>query len=591
MKNRYVKKVLPLLLCMVVLAGCSKKAVDAEATKQEGNNSSQTVKKKDPGKIEKYKLRDRDAIYAYDDDTSVVTMYLTVSRGNAAENTDHTWDEINSYSVYDYEQMGVDRYQVNGILQVGDENGPKSGEIGYGEEVPNVTVNVRGQTSSREQQKNYKIKLKEEKGLWRGQRTINLNKHQNEGLRFRNKLMYDLMKQVPQIVSLKTQFVHLYVKDETEGAADSFQDYGLYTQVEQLNKTGLKNHGLDSNGQLYKINFFEFYQYEDVIKMEEDPDFNKEEFEKLLEIKGNTDHTKLIDMLEELNDFSIPTDKILDKYFDSENIAYWMGFMMLTGNYDTDCRNVYLYSPLHSNKWYFIPWDNDSALKQGENENLGYVDGKGWQAGISNYWGNVLFKRCLKSEKFREELDAAVEDLKSFLTAERINSMADTYRKVVKPYVYRMPDEMNAPLDTSEYDEVAKTLSNEVKDNYYHYKDSLEKPMPFYIGVPTIEDGKLHITWEGAFDFQAEDITYTVELASDYLFQNVIFEKSNVKVPEVTTTLPDAGQYFVRVRAKNESGKEQDALDYYVTDSGKNYSMKCFYIRFDGTVKEDVYEE
>ena len=50
------------------------------------------------------------------------------------------------------------------------------------------------------------------------------------------------------------------------GTSDSFADYGLYTQVEQLNKTGMKAHGLDSNGQLYKINSFEFYRYEDVIK-------------------------------------------------------------------------------------------------------------------------------------------------------------------------------------------------------------------------------------------------------------------------------------------------------------------------------------
>ena len=48
------------------------------------------------------------------------------------KNTYHTWKEINSYSVYDYEDMGVERYQVAGLLQVGDENGPTEGEVGYG---------------------------------------------------------------------------------------------------------------------------------------------------------------------------------------------------------------------------------------------------------------------------------------------------------------------------------------------------------------------------------------------------------------------------------------------------------------------------
>ncbi|MFR4625803.1 MAG: hypothetical protein ACLT8Y_03970 [Dorea formicigenerans] len=56
--------------------------------------------------------------------------------------------------------MGVDRYQVAGLLQVGDENGPTSGNVGYAEEVPNATVQIRGQTSSSNAQKNYKIELK-----------------------------------------------------------------------------------------------------------------------------------------------------------------------------------------------------------------------------------------------------------------------------------------------------------------------------------------------------------------------------------------------------------------------------------------------
>lgn len=78
-----------------------------------------------------------------------------------------------------------------------------------------------------------------------------------EGLRFRNKMAYDLIRGIDQMMGLRTQFVHLYVKDETSGS-DSFDDYGLYTQVEQLNKTALQVHGLDQErptvqGQLLRI--------------------------------------------------------------------------------------------------------------------------------------------------------------------------------------------------------------------------------------------------------------------------------------------------------------------------------------------------
>ena len=54
------------------------------------------------------------------------------------------------------------------------------------------------------------------------------------------------------------------MKDMTKGGSGEYEDYGLYTQVEQINKTYLKMHGLDKNGQLYKVNFFEFQRYEDI---------------------------------------------------------------------------------------------------------------------------------------------------------------------------------------------------------------------------------------------------------------------------------------------------------------------------------------
>ena len=455
------------------LTGCtaSGETGNASETKTE---QQETIEKAETQDINDVHLRDKDSLYENDDETSVVTMYLTVSQGNSSEGTNHTWKEINSYSVYDYDKMGVDRYQTAALLQIGDESGPQSGEVGYGENVPNATVQIRGQTSSRYAQKNYKIELKKNKGTWRGQRTINLNKHQTDGMRFRNKLSYDLLKGIPQLMSLRTQFVHLYVRDLTEGNSTEFQDYGLYTQVEQLNKTGMKNHEMDSNGQLYKINLFEFFRYEDVIKKEDDPTYDQKAFEKLLEIKGDSDHTKLIDMLTDLNDNSKSIGNILDQYFDRENLTYWMAYQILTGNTDTQSRNTYLYSPQNSDTWYLIAWDNDSSFKTTEYIVKNRSEQGSWDCGVSNYWGNVLFRRCLQSEDFREELDAAIQDLRSYLSVERISSMIEKYRTVTQKYLYQMPDRMNAPLTEAQYDTVASAIPSEVEQNYELYKESLE---------------------------------------------------------------------------------------------------------------------
>ena len=573
------------------LTGCTTLENTGDTSKKQ-TEQQEEIEKAETQDIDDVHLRDKDSLYENDDETSVVTMYLTVSQGNSSEGTDHTWKEINSYSAYDYDKMGVDRYQTAALLQVGDESGPQSGEVGYGENVPNATVQIRGQTSSRNSQKNYKIELKKNKGTWRGQRTINLNKHMGEGMRFRNKLAYDLMKKIPQMLSLRTQFVHLYVKDNTDGTSDSFADYGLYTQVEQLNKTGMKAHGLDSNGQLYKINSFEFYRYEDVIKKEDDADYDQKKFEEYLEIKGNSDHSKLIEMLDTVNDYSIPIDEILNQYFDTENITYWMAYQILTGNVDTQNRNTYIYSPLNSDTWYFISWDNDGSFMRTEYQIRQFADQGSWESGISNYWGNVLFQRCLKSQTFRDKLNDAILDLKeNYLTEDRLTTMIESYKSVVKPYAYSMPDQMNEPLTEEQYEQVAAAIPGEVEKNYQLYLESLEKPMPFYIGVPVIENNKLKLVWDVSYDFDAEDITYTVEVARDYLFQDVIYRSENQPLPEMAMDVPEAGQYFVRVRAGNKSGYTQDAFDYYVTDSGKNYGMKCFYVTEDNQIEEDTYDE
>ena len=559
-----------------------------ETVERQSGGGSASVEKNPSGSAH---LRDNDELYTVYDDSGVVTMYLTVSRGNDAENTNHSWSEINHYSVYDYDAMGVPRYQVNALLQVGDENGPLEGELGYGEEAPNATVQVRGQTSSKYNQKNYKIKLKKDKGSWRGQRTIALNKHQEDGLRFRNKLAYDLMRGIPQMMSLRTQFVHLYVRDLTGGVDNGFEDYGLYTQVEQLNKTALQAHGLDSGGHLYKVEYFEFFRYEDIIKTMDDPDYDATAFEDTLETKGDHDHRKLIKMLNALNDTSLPIDEVLDVYFDRENIQYWLAFHILIGNIDTTSRNLYLYSPRNLKTWYLLSWDNDASFSRLENKLLDYRDADSWEIGISNYWNNQLFKRCLQSDTFRAQLDGVINQLRAYLNQDRIGSLVAHYRSIVESYLWRTPDIVYARLTPEQYDQVAGNLPQQIEENYQLYLESLKRPMPFYIGAPEIKNGMLRFVWDASYDFEAEDIRYTVEVSDNYDFSTILFQKDNLVLTETETAVPPPGQYFVRVRATNASGYTQDAFDYYSAEGGKRYGMRCFYVTRDGRIVEDTYAE
>lgn len=538
-----------------------------------------------------YTIEDNYTLYENWDYDEVTTMYLTVRSGNESDGTNHTWQEVNTHSVYYYDDLGIERYKVEGLLQVGDENGPIEGEFGYGQYVPNTVVQIRGQTSSRGEQKNYRITVKDGKGDWEGQTTINLNKHLYEGSRFSNMLMFYWMSQIDGMMSARTKFVHLYVKDETASGESNavYQDYGLYTYVEQVNKSYLRNHNQDKNGQLYKVEFFEFYPYEDVIMLKSDADYNLEAFEEYLEVKGSDDHSKLIQMLQELNDYGIPIEETFAKWFDEENYFTWLAFHILVGNIDTQSRNMFLYSPNNINKFYILSWDNDAAMKTIQAEAKGEQEDPGFAQGISNYWGNILHRRVLQSDTYRQKLDDKINDLREFLTEEKVQGDVAKFSEIVKPYIYSLPDIEYSPLTEEEFDYVVANYYTELEENYQTYLETLEMPMPFYIGDPQLIDDKTVFEWDSSFDFDRETITYHFELSRDYSFTDCIYEEdllmTNVEVDKLSP-----GQYFYRVTAKNTSGYEQKAFDYYNGEEGKVYGTKCFWVTDNGEIQVDAYE-
>lgn len=109
--------------------------------------------------------------------------------------------------------------------------------------------------------------------------------------------------------------------------------------------------------------------------------------------------------------------------------------------------------------------------------------------------------------------------------------------------------------------------------------------------MDTIEITKAEAKEAGVFKSDMYNNLAKAKAAKDYLFQDVIYRSENQPLPEMAMDVPEAGQYFVRVRAGNKSGYTQDAFDYYVTDSGKNYGMKCFYVTEDNQIEEDTYDE
>ncbi|MBR4780729.1 MAG: CotH kinase family protein [Lachnospiraceae bacterium] len=486
-------------------------------------------------------------------DVDLKVLYLTVKEGDTDE-TNHTWKEINTYSGQDYANMGVDRYKISGILYEGTEKGITDNE---GME---CTVSYRGQASSKAKQKSYKIKLTDE--TWMDQKVLNLNKHFPDHLRFLNKFAYDIIDEVPQMIGLKTQFVRLYVKDLSGGAdpdTAAYVDYGLFTHVEQLNGRALKRLNLDKNCCLYKVNAFEFWEYDDV-KPTTDPTYDETAFNNRLENKGNTDNEKLIKLMDLVNDKQISDQTILDYYVEKENIAYWMAFQILIDNVDTNCRNFYLYSPSDSEKWYIISWDNDGAFSRLKTEKSN-TESAPWRYGVHNYWGTVLFNRLLHTKDFRDALVKAATDLKeNYLTKEHVSNLLNLYEKTVG-YVFNGSGD-KADFPKERHDKMLSGIPDNIEENYDRLIDSLNHPTPFSIGGPSYnpDTNEVFVRWHSSYDFNDRGISYVIEVTDDPYFEKILYttETENINITFSHEWGP--GQFFVRVTAKNSDGYTMGAF-------------------------------
>lgn len=509
-------------------------------------------------------LREDKSVYAEDDPDSVVYFYVTVRYGSEARGTNHTFNEVNN-AVRFADSTHVDtQVYADALVQVGDEDGPVPGMLGYGETDSNATIRIRGNSSTLMPQKSYKLSLNDEAGLWRGQSNIALNKHAFDATRLRNKLYFDLAQNLSDVPSARTQFVRLFIRDETSGATQ-FEDYGLFTQVEVPTKKYLANHGLDRAGYLYKVISFN-YEPNDLIKNFDDPDFDLTAMDTVISCRGREDNTRLLEMIEAVNDTARDINEVIDAYFDRNNYMQWLAFNILMGNRDTTMQNYYLYSPLNGSKFYFIPWDGDASLMRYESS---IEDGQpvaDWEWGIANYWGVMLHKRFLRDAGNRADLEAVVDQMHTWLNKETVDALAARYYETVSQYIYNMPDYLNLQHTRAEVEDILSRLGDEVEENYRDFKESLTDAMPFWMYEAEETGEDVVLSWEPAYDFEGRAMTYNVEISRYPDMRQPLFSQSGLTATRLTlpeNTLGD-GEFYWRVRATREDGAVAEAMNEVV---------------------------
>ena len=475
----------------------------------------------------------------YDQDSlEVLTVRVTITdlEGLAAVN-----DDVDPH---------VPRDTVRALFQANGFTGRASGT--------NAGFKARGHASLGNEQKNYKIKLDKQAGLWRGQREINLNKHMHDLTRVRNKAAFDLFETVEHFTSARTQFVRLYINGE---------DQGLYTMIEELDHRFLRNHGLDPDGQLYKGAHYHFEEIDPAVIA--NPASYDESLDYLLENKANPDFAKLMRMVEAVNDESLDSEAVIETYFNRSNLATWLAVNVLLNNVDTVTQNYYIYSPSSCEGWYLLPWDYDGAF------NIYGQDGddtrQRFRSGLANWWSSRLFKRFFEVEDNVQAVhDRIVELQGGAMSDDKVAALLASYDPIVSEHISRMPDIEYLPNTSTDDPETAievrhaeiERISTTVSRFYAEYLYGIERPMPVHQSFRS--EDPLRFRWDRSFDLQGDPLTYDLQVSTTPAFrrEDLVVEQRGLTDRETTVDGLPGGEYFWRVVIRDHKGPDTWQLPF-----------------------------
>ncbi len=422
--------------------------------------------------------------------------------------------------------------------------------------VSNATLRQRGGSSRAFPQKSFRIKLDSKDTLWRNERRLQLNKNPLDKSRIRNKLAFDLMRELPHLPSLRTQFVNLWI-DDGQGPVD----YGLYTHAEYAGKEYLVNRDRNDDDNIYKVEFFSFSQHDlNNVQVDETGEpLDLDRFEDSLEIKRGKDHRKLVEMLTAMNDPAQSFDSILDRYFNRNNVLMWITANLLIHQSDAITHNFYLYNPVDSEKFYFLPWDYDLSFAP-ENELSNSFDNKELEKRLYYGYARGIYSnfvsRYYQVPGIHEKILAAADELRNtYFTDSNITERVQRYDAVVLPYLTRSPD-----VDFTPYNQYrTQNFASFVSGIHNDLQTTFDIPMPPTLLSPTTRADKLVFAWEPAYDVTRRNVlSYDLQVSTSVTFEADNIVLSVEGIPDATTmveysldsdTLP-SGRFYYRVIAR-----------------------------------------
>ena len=203
-------------------------------------------------------------------------------------------------------------------------------------------IKVRGFTSRMDPKKSFTISIKTKTGILKYALETAYDSF------VRNRLAMFAYQQIG-LHAPDTTGVGLYINDKYAG---------FYTRINMYNSKELKSHYYNSNGELFKIFFWD---------MGNDIPINSDSEKKF---PDNNDFTSLNTLILNAKNMSdIEWDEWTEKYINRDEIVKYLVVHNYLAVYDTGYLNFYIYN---YGKMLILPWDNEACMNPERN---GYISG------------------------------------------------------------------------------------------------------------------------------------------------------------------------------------------------------------------------
>ncbi len=223
-----------------------------------------------------------------------------------------------------------------------------------------VGLRLRGNTSLGAQKKSFKISFNEFVAgrKYQGVKKLNLRGQHNDPTMVREKLFYEVWEKAG-MPERRAAFVRLYINQEYRG---------LYTNIEEIDKTWLGSVYDDDEGNLYKCTW-----PADLVYLGPDQELYKAIFnnpeERAYDLKTNEtadDYARLVALITALDqpvNANFPSQ--IGQILNVESVLKSFAIDVATGNWDDyfyNKNNYYLYDNPSTGKFEFVTFDTDNTF-------------------------------------------------------------------------------------------------------------------------------------------------------------------------------------------------------------------------------------